>query len=100
MIFQSEDSWIFQIKYTYTLKFSQPFSSNFSFGYCTSINHYSIIPDPTAIMYTNQDPILAASSSGTIVAQNSRTVSPQEVIFQMEPRNGIAKYDMYMFQNM
>ena len=64
------------------------------------ITHYSIIPDPTAIMYTNQDPILAASSSGTIVAQNSRTVSPQEVIFQMEPRNGIAKYDMYMFQNM
>ena len=46
-----------------------------------------------AIMYSNQDPVLASSSSGMMKnnASSSRNVSPHEVIFQMDPRNAIAK---------
>ena len=49
--------------------------------------------DQTAIMYTNQDPVLASSSSGMMKnnTSSSRNVSPHEVIFQMDPRNAIAK---------
>ena len=53
--------------------------------------------DQTAIMYSNQDPVLASSSSGMMKNTSSRNVSPHEVIFQMDPRNGIAKYDYYSF---
>ena len=43
-------------------------------------------------MYSNQDPVLSSSSSGMVIKHSSRTVSPHEVIFQMDHRNGMAKY--------